>query len=110
MALARLLNAGDVKPARSILFAAFSGEEAMGKGSSWFVGHSPIPVGQIRLVLNVGPPGDDVGARDHRLEHPRSVVEDASGQQAHGSEQGSEDHHEAAPALHRESRYPRGRR
>ena len=52
MALAKMLAASPVRPKRSILFAAFSGEENGAHGSKWFLEHSPVPVDKIRLNLN----------------------------------------------------------
>jgi hypothetical protein len=52
MALAKALGSSVVRPRRSILFAAFSGEEMGMRGSRWFVEHTPIPLDQIKLDLN----------------------------------------------------------
>jgi hypothetical protein len=48
--LARILSADP--PRRSVIFANFSGEELGVLGSSWFVGHSPVPIGNIVAMLN----------------------------------------------------------
>jgi hypothetical protein len=52
MALAKTLGASAVKPKRSILFVAYSGEEMGLKGSGWFVENPPFPLDQIKLNLN----------------------------------------------------------
>jgi len=52
MALARTLGSSPVKPKRSILFVAYSGEEMGLRGSRWFIEHPPVPVEQIKLNLN----------------------------------------------------------
>jgi hypothetical protein len=52
MALARTIGSSPVKPKRSILFVAYSGEEMGKRGSMWFVGHPPIPLDKIKLNLN----------------------------------------------------------
>ncbi|NUM79397.1 M28 family peptidase [bacterium] len=43
----------EMKPKRSILFVAFSGEEVGLLGSKYFVEHSPVPLEQIRFLLNL---------------------------------------------------------
>lgn len=48
--LARILSAHP--PRRSVIFANFSGEELGVLGSSWFVGHAPVPLGNIVAMLN----------------------------------------------------------
>ncbi len=52
MALAKVFGGMEVKPKRSIIFAAFSGEEMGMRGSRWFVAHSPIALDQIKLDIN----------------------------------------------------------
>jgi hypothetical protein len=52
MGLARMLGKSAVKPARSILFVAYSGEEMGLRGSRWFTEHPPIPLEQVKLNLN----------------------------------------------------------
>jgi hypothetical protein len=52
MALAKILGQEQNRPKRSILFAAFSGEEMGLKGSRVFIENPPIPVDKIRLNLN----------------------------------------------------------
>lgn len=42
-----------MKPRRSILLIAFSGEEVGLLGSKYFVEHSPVPLQQIRFLLNL---------------------------------------------------------
>ncbi len=42
----------------SMLFVAFSGEEAGLKGSSYFVAHAPIPLRKIRFLVNLDIMGD----------------------------------------------------
>ena len=48
--LARILSADP--PRRSVIFANFSAEELGVLGSSWFVGHAPVPLGKIVAMLN----------------------------------------------------------
>lgn len=52
MALAKTIGSSAVRPGRSILFVAYSGEEMGLCGSRWFAGHPPMPLDQIRLNLN----------------------------------------------------------
>jgi len=52
MALAKTLGSSAVKPKRSILFVAYSGEEMGLRGSRWFAEHPPVPLEQVRLNLN----------------------------------------------------------
>jgi hypothetical protein len=52
MALAKTISKSSIKPKRSILFVAYSGEENGMKGSRWFMEHSPIPLNQVKLNLN----------------------------------------------------------
>ncbi|MFH0760440.1 MAG: M20/M25/M40 family metallo-hydrolase [Bacteroidota bacterium] len=52
MALAKLLTQEQNRPKRSILFAAFSGEEMGLRGSRAFIENPPIPKEKIRLNLN----------------------------------------------------------
>lgn len=52
MALAKTLGASGIKPKRSIIFVAYSGEEMGLRGSRWFVEHLPVPQDQIKLNLN----------------------------------------------------------
>ncbi len=60
--LARILSANP--PRRSVIFANFSAEELGVLGSSWFVGHPPVPLGNIVAMLNF----DMVGRlRDDKL-------------------------------------------
>jgi Zn-dependent M28 family amino/carboxypeptidase len=40
-------------PKRSILFAAFTGEEKGLLGSTWFVAHPTVPIGQIAADVNL---------------------------------------------------------
>lgn len=40
------------KPARTLVFVAFAGEETGLKGSSYFVNNNPIPLDSIRFMLN----------------------------------------------------------
>ncbi len=52
MALARMLGSSKVKPKRSIMFVAYSGEEMGRRGSRWFAEHPPVPLEQVKLNLN----------------------------------------------------------
>lgn len=50
--IAKAIKESHIKPGRSIIFAAFSGEEHGMKGSSYFVANSPVPVEDIYVDLN----------------------------------------------------------
>lgn len=50
--IARTIKESRMKPGRSIIFAAFSGEENGMRGSRYFVSHSPVPVKKIYADLN----------------------------------------------------------
>jgi Zn-dependent M28 family amino/carboxypeptidase len=50
--IARTLKKSGLKPGRSIIFAAFSGEESGMRGSRYFVSHSPILLKNIYADLN----------------------------------------------------------
>jgi leucyl aminopeptidase len=52
IAIAKALNISGVKPGRSIVFAAFSGEESGMRGSRYFVANTPVPVKKIYADLN----------------------------------------------------------
>lgn len=52
MALAKALGSQDTRPKRTIIFAAFSGEESGMRGSRWFAGHPALPIEQLKLNLN----------------------------------------------------------
>jgi hypothetical protein len=52
MTLAKLLNQPGFRPARSVLFAAWSGEEMGLRGSRWFLDHPVIPMDQMKLNMN----------------------------------------------------------
>ena len=68
--VAMLLAIGDVfrrePPARSVLFLFFSGEERGLLGSTYFASHPPIPLAQIRALINLdagAPPAAPLGWR-----------------------------------------------
>jgi hypothetical protein len=62
--LAERLSRRETKPARTIVFAAFSGEELGLHGSRHYVNYPPRPLGSTKAMLNL----DMVGRlRDHRL-------------------------------------------
>jgi hypothetical protein len=52
MAIARSIMYSGARPSRTIIFAAFSGEEYGMKGSRYFVKHSPVPYEKIKVNLN----------------------------------------------------------
>lgn len=52
IAIAKALNGSGLKPGRTIVFAAFSGEENGMRGSRYFVANSPVPVKNIYADLN----------------------------------------------------------
>lgn len=52
LGIAKAIKESHIKPGRSIVFAAFSGEEHGMKGSEYFVANSPIPVKDIYVDLN----------------------------------------------------------
>jgi Zn-dependent M28 family amino/carboxypeptidase len=52
MALAKTLASSTVRPKRSILFVAYSGEEMGLRGSRHFAGQPPVPLEQVKLNLN----------------------------------------------------------
>lgn len=51
-ALAKTLGTPTIKPKRSVLFIAYSGEEMGLRGSRWFAEHPVIPLDHIKLNLN----------------------------------------------------------
>ncbi|MCU0866621.1 MAG: M20/M25/M40 family metallo-hydrolase, partial [Planctomycetes bacterium] len=59
MAVARMFAQNPVKPARSILFVCFSGEENGLVGSRWFAEHCPIPLSSIVAELQMDMIGRD---------------------------------------------------
>ena len=62
--VARKLAQSNPRPDRTIVFAAFSGEEVGLLGSRYYVEHPPFPLSTTRAMLNL----DMVGRlRDHRL-------------------------------------------
>ncbi|OFY47344.1 MAG: hypothetical protein A2X22_09250 [Bacteroidetes bacterium GWF2_49_14] len=65
MALARLLTQPENRPQRSVLFAAWSGEESGMNGSRWFLGHPVIPIEQLKLNLNFEMTGEFKTLGDH---------------------------------------------
>jgi Zn-dependent M28 family amino/carboxypeptidase len=50
--IARTINISGIKPGRSIVLAAFSGEEYGMKGSRYFVSNPPVPLKEIYADLN----------------------------------------------------------
>ncbi|MCX6329031.1 MAG: M28 family peptidase, partial [Bacteroidia bacterium] len=50
--IAKALSLSKMKPGRSILFAAFSGEESGMRGSRYFVSASPVPLKNIIADIN----------------------------------------------------------
>jgi Zn-dependent M28 family amino/carboxypeptidase len=52
IAIAKALYGSGAKPGRSIVFAAFSGEENGIRGSRYFVANSPVPVKNIYADIN----------------------------------------------------------
>jgi len=52
IAIAEYIKESGLKPGRSIVFAAFSGEENGARGSRYFVANSPIPLKNIYTDLN----------------------------------------------------------
>lgn len=50
--VAKTLKMMKIKPARSIVFAAFSGEEMGMRGSRYFTGHAPFPIASVYLNVN----------------------------------------------------------
>jgi hypothetical protein len=50
--IAKAIKESGLKPGRSIIFAAFSGEESGMRGSRYFVANSPVPLKNIYADLN----------------------------------------------------------
>jgi len=50
--IAKYLSLSDIKPGRTIVLAAFSGEEHGMRGSRYFVANSPVPLNKIQANLN----------------------------------------------------------
>jgi len=50
--IAKAMKESGLKPGRSIIFAAFSGEESGMRGSRYFVANSPVPLKNIYVDLN----------------------------------------------------------
>jgi hypothetical protein len=50
--IARKTQKLKVKPKRSIIFVLFACEEQGIQGSTWFVEHSPVPISNIKAMLN----------------------------------------------------------
>jgi len=50
--IAKAIKESGLKPGRSIIFAAFSGEESGMRGSRYFVANSPVPLKSIYADLN----------------------------------------------------------
>ncbi|MCD6216636.1 M20/M25/M40 family metallo-hydrolase [bacterium] len=61
--IVRAFNEANLKPKRSIIFAAFTGEEMGSKGSHYFVDHLPFPKSKIKYMLNM----DMLGQGDNCL-------------------------------------------
>jgi Zn-dependent M28 family amino/carboxypeptidase len=59
MTIARAFTAAGIKPKKTIIFAAWTGEEEGLLGSKYFVDHPPVPLQQIVMNLNY-----DMIARD----------------------------------------------
>jgi len=66
MGLSKLLGQSPIKPKRSILFVAFSGEELGLKGSKWFMEHLPMPEATIKLNLNFEMEGESASLGKNR--------------------------------------------
>jgi hypothetical protein len=52
LGIAKTIKDAGLKPGRSIIFAAFSGEESGMRGSRFFVSHSPVPLQNIYIDIN----------------------------------------------------------
>jgi hypothetical protein len=52
LGIAKTIRDAGLKPGRSIVFAAFSGEESGMRGSRFFVSHAPIPIKNIYVDIN----------------------------------------------------------
>jgi hypothetical protein len=52
IAIAKAIKESGIKPSRSIIFAAFSGEENGMRGSRYFVANSPVPLKHIFADIN----------------------------------------------------------
>jgi hypothetical protein len=50
--VAKTLKMMKAKPARSIVFVTFSGEEMGIRGSRYFTGHAPLPIASVYLNIN----------------------------------------------------------
>ena len=50
--IAKYLSLSDIKPGRTIVLAAFSGEEHGMRGSRYFIANSPVPLYKIQANLN----------------------------------------------------------
>lgn len=70
MELARVFAAQPERPARSILFVTFGGEEQGLRGSRYFAAHLPVPPDRIAVMLNfdmegAGDGGVSMGGRNY---------------------------------------------
>jgi hypothetical protein len=52
LGIAKTIRESGLKPGRSIIFAAFSGEEGGMRGSHFFVSNSPVPIKNVYADLN----------------------------------------------------------
>ncbi len=52
IALAKEISESGLKPGRTLVFAAFSGEESGARGSRFFTANSPLPVNRIYADIN----------------------------------------------------------
>jgi len=59
MAVAQMFAKNPTKPARSVLFVCFSGEESGLIGSAWFADHCPIPLASMVAELQMDMIGRD---------------------------------------------------
>ncbi|MDD4748031.1 MAG: M28 family peptidase, partial [Salinivirgaceae bacterium] len=76
-AFQQLANKG-IRPHRSILFVAFSGEEIGLRGSDYFVSNCPVPIDSVVLNINL----DMVGRnQDNKEKHSNTVFFLANGKQ-----------------------------
>ncbi len=80
--VARALAALPRAPARSLAFVAFSGEEQGFVGSTWFVGHSPLGVGQMVADVNLDMLGRNAPELIYFVGDTLSTLGGAAGQAA----------------------------
>ncbi len=53
LAVAKILSSGKVKPKRSVIFVAWTGEEAGGLGSQWYARHPLVPLSRTVAMINL---------------------------------------------------------